>query len=59
MVESGQHYPMAAELRFNCMNNMDEYEACILGLKIAIDMNVHELLVFGDPDLLIRQVQGE
>ncbi|XP_015086872.1 uncharacterized protein LOC107029958 [Solanum pennellii] len=50
---------MAAELRFNCMNNMAEYEACILGLKIAIDMNVHDLLVFGDSDLLIHQVQGE
>ena len=30
--ESGQHYPMAAKLRFNCSNNMAEYEACILGL---------------------------
>ena len=59
MVESGKHYPMAAELRFNCMNNMDEYEACILGLKIAIYMNVYELLVIGNSDLLIHQVQGE
>ncbi|XP_069150709.1 uncharacterized protein [Solanum lycopersicum] len=31
--ESGQHYPMAAKLRFNCKNNMAEYEPCILGLK--------------------------
>ncbi|XP_015077808.1 uncharacterized protein LOC107021623 [Solanum pennellii] len=38
---------------------MAEYEACILGLKIAIDMNVHELLVIGDSDLLINQVQGD
>ena len=50
---------MAAELRFNCMNNMDEYETCILGLKIAVDMNIHELLVIGDTNLLIHQVQGE
>ncbi|XP_069155733.1 uncharacterized protein [Solanum lycopersicum] len=40
--ESGQHHPMAAKLRFNCTNNIDEYEACILGLKIAIDMNIYE-----------------
>ncbi|XP_049373960.1 uncharacterized protein LOC125839005 [Solanum verrucosum] len=26
---------------------------------MAIDMNVHELLVIGDSDLLIHQVQGE
>ncbi|XP_015169908.1 uncharacterized protein [Solanum tuberosum] len=57
--EFGQHYPMAAKLRFDCTNNMAEYEACILGLKMAIDMNVHELLVIGDSDLLIHQDQGE
>ncbi|XP_027768881.1 uncharacterized protein LOC107018637 [Solanum pennellii] len=38
---------------------MAEYEACILGLKMAIGMNVYELLVIGDSGLLIRQVQGE
>nr|XP_019066935.1 uncharacterized protein LOC101255278 [Solanum lycopersicum] len=57
--ESGQHYPMAAKLQFNCTNNMAEYEACILGLKMAVEMNVYELLVIGDSDLLIHQVQGE
>ncbi|XP_070054791.1 uncharacterized protein [Nicotiana tomentosiformis] len=31
---------------------MEEYEACILGLRLAIDMNVQELLVIGDSDLL-------
>ena len=50
---------MAAKLHFNCTNNMAEYQACILGLKMAIDMNVYELLVIGDSDLLIHQVQGE
>nr|XP_004250802.1 uncharacterized protein LOC101252140 [Solanum lycopersicum] len=43
----------------NHQDNMAEYEACILGLKMAIDMNVHELLVIGDSDLLIHQVQEE
>ena len=50
---------MAAKLQSNCTNNMAEYEACILGLKMVIDMNVYELLVIGDLDLLIHQVQGE
>nr|XP_004244870.1 uncharacterized protein LOC101246363 [Solanum lycopersicum] len=54
--QSGHHYPMAAKLRFNCTNNMAEYEACILGLKMAIEMNVYELHVIGDSDLLIHQV---
>nr|XP_010321221.1 uncharacterized protein LOC104647492 [Solanum lycopersicum] len=50
---------MAAKLRFKCTNNMAEYEACILGLKMAVDMNVYELLVIRDSDLLIHHVQGE
>ena len=59
VLESSHHYPMTAKLRFYCTNNMVEYEACILGLKMAINMNVHKLLVIGDLDLLIHQVQGE
>ncbi|XP_019242529.1 PREDICTED: uncharacterized protein LOC109222656, partial [Nicotiana attenuata] len=57
--ESGQHYPISAKLRFPCTNNMAEYEACILGLRMVVDMNIQELLVIGDSDLLIHQVQGE
>ncbi|XP_070029895.1 uncharacterized protein [Nicotiana sylvestris] len=38
---------------------MAEYEACILGLRLAIDMNVQELLVIGDSGFLVHQVLGE
>ncbi|XP_070044853.1 uncharacterized protein [Nicotiana tomentosiformis] len=38
---------------------MAEYEACILGLRLAIDINVQELPVIGDSDLLVNQVLGE
>ncbi|XP_070029276.1 uncharacterized protein [Nicotiana sylvestris] len=31
--ETGQHYPVIAQLRFYCTNNMAEYEACIMGLR--------------------------
>ncbi|XP_070048473.1 uncharacterized protein [Nicotiana tomentosiformis] len=57
--ETGQHYSVSAKLKFPCTNNMAEYEACIFGLRLAIDMNVHELLVIGDSDLLVYQVLGE
>ncbi|XP_070036195.1 uncharacterized protein [Nicotiana tomentosiformis] len=57
--ETGQHYPLSAKLKFPCTNIMAKYEACILGLKLAIDMNVQELLVIGDLDLLLHQVLGE
>ncbi|XP_070003513.1 uncharacterized protein [Nicotiana sylvestris] len=38
---------------------MAEYEACILGLNLAINMSIQELLVIGDLDLLVHQVLGE
>ncbi|XP_019253984.1 PREDICTED: uncharacterized protein LOC109232692 [Nicotiana attenuata] len=56
---TGQHYPATARLRFFCTNYMTEYEACIMGLNMAINLNVHELLVMVDLDLLIRQAQGD
>ncbi|XP_070020568.1 uncharacterized protein [Nicotiana sylvestris] len=57
--KTGQHYPVTAQLRFYCTNNMAKYEACILGLRLAIDMGVQEILVLGDSDLLVHQIQGE
>ncbi|XP_070020175.1 uncharacterized protein [Nicotiana sylvestris] len=57
--ETGHHYPITAQLRFYCTNNMAEYEACILGLRLAVDMRVQKVLVLGDADLLVYQIQGE
>ncbi|XP_070046481.1 uncharacterized protein [Nicotiana tomentosiformis] len=38
---------------------MVEYEPCILGLRLDIDMNFQEMLVIGDSDLLVHEVLGE
>ncbi|XP_016463390.1 uncharacterized protein LOC107786438 [Nicotiana tabacum] len=38
---------------------MAKYKACFLGIAMVVDMNIKELLVIGDSDLLIHQVQGE
>ena len=55
----GCHTPFAARLCFDCTNNMAEYEACILGLKAAIDLRIKFLRVYGDSALVISQVKGE
>ncbi|XP_070015122.1 uncharacterized protein [Nicotiana sylvestris] len=44
VLETGQHYPVSAKLKFLYTNNMAECEACILGLNMAVNMNVQELL---------------
>ncbi|XP_027184070.1 uncharacterized protein K02A2.6-like [Coffea eugenioides] len=51
----GKHYPGATKLQFVCTNNMAEYEACIFGLKMALEMEVKELIAFSDSDLLVHQ----
>ncbi|XP_070037059.1 uncharacterized protein [Nicotiana tomentosiformis] len=57
--ETDQHYPVYAKLRFLCTNNMAKYEACILGLRLAINMNVQELLVIGNSDLFVHQIHAD
>ncbi|XP_071905708.1 uncharacterized protein [Coffea arabica] len=49
-----KHYPGATKLQFACTNNMAEYEACIFGLKMALEMEVKELIAFSDSDLLVH-----
>ena len=56
---TGQHYLTTTRLWFFCTNNTAEYEACIMGMNMAVDQDVEELLIMGDSDLIIRQVEGE
>ena len=55
----GNHCPFATKLSFDCMNNVAEYEACVLGLQVAIDKKIKILKVYGDSALVICQLNGE
>ena len=56
---TGQHYLATAQLCFFCTNNKTESEACIIGLSMAIDFVIGQLILLGDSNLLILQAQGE
>ncbi|XP_075086248.1 uncharacterized protein LOC142168964 [Nicotiana tabacum] len=56
--ESGHCYLASAKIGFPCTKHMAEYEACIIGIRMVVDINIKELLFIGDSDLLIHQVQG-
>ncbi|XP_070040821.1 uncharacterized protein [Nicotiana tomentosiformis] len=56
---TGPHYSSTARLRFFCTNNTAEYEACIMGMNMAVDLDVEEFLIMGDSDLIILQAQYE
>jgi len=42
-----------------CPNNVAEYETIIIGLELAIKMHIEQLQVFGDSQLIIRQINGQ
>ncbi|XP_038678394.1 uncharacterized protein LOC119979838, partial [Tripterygium wilfordii] len=51
--------PFTAKLYFECTNNVAEYEACTMGIQAAIDMGIRRLQVYGDSQLVIRQLNDE
>ncbi|RDX62139.1 rnhA, partial [Mucuna pruriens] len=53
-----QCFPFSARLGFDCINNMAEYEACTMGIIMAMERQVRKLRVFGDSALVIYQLKG-
>jgi hypothetical protein len=48
---------LSFKLDFKVTNNIAEYEALVLGLNVAKDMNIQGLKVYGDDDL-IQQIKN-
>ena len=55
----GELIPFARKMTFPCTNNEAEYEACLLGLKVALEHDLRKLHVHGDAMLVISQVNGD
>ncbi|XP_062080085.1 uncharacterized protein LOC133784830 [Humulus lupulus] len=55
----GKNHTQAYKLSFDCTNNEAEYEALILGMTAALNMEVKEVVIKGDSKLVIQQVKGE
>ena len=49
----GNHCPFTTKLSFDCTNNVTEYEACVLGLQVAIEKKIKSLKVYDDSTLVI------
>eukprot|EP00261_Vitis_vinifera_P018755 XP_010648974.1 PREDICTED: uncharacterized protein LOC100853668 [Vitis vinifera] len=57
------HIPRSVRLTFSdrhpITNNIVEYEACILGLETALELGIRHMEVFGDSNLVLKQIQGD
>ncbi|KAL0416159.1 UNVERIFIED_CONTAM: Ribonuclease HI [Sesamum latifolium] len=49
----------AIKFDFNASNNEAEYEALVLGMRMAQDAGASHLLAYSDSQLIIKQVDGE
>ncbi|KAH7861387.1 hypothetical protein Vadar_025452 [Vaccinium darrowii] len=49
----------ALKLNFSALNNEAEYDALIVGLKIAKGLDIEDLVVYSDSKLVVNQVSGE
>jgi ribonuclease HI len=45
-------------MEFQTTNNIDEYEALVLGLRATKDMSIDCVEFFGDFELIINQVRN-
>ena len=55
----GDVIPKSYRIAFQCTNNIAEYEALITGLKLAVQWHIQHLQVYGDSQLVIRQVNDD
>ncbi|KAH9316988.1 hypothetical protein KI387_018757, partial [Taxus chinensis] len=52
----GEPMPLSFKLDFDCINNIVEYEALVLGLQVAYALDVKSINIFGDSQLVVNQV---
>jgi hypothetical protein len=47
------------KLNFHCTNNITEYEALMLGLKLLKKHGAKRIMIRGDSELVFKQIKGE
>ncbi|GJT79717.1 reverse transcriptase domain-containing protein [Tanacetum coccineum] len=54
----GKEYTYALRFKFEITNNEAEYEALLVGLQIAQEMEIVKVAIFLDSQLLVNQIKG-
>ena len=50
---------LVLRILFPASNNVAEYEACLHGIRLAVELGVKRLYVYGDSALVINQLNKE
>jgi ribonuclease HI len=62
-VETGDEYVILFSYRLqweiDYTNNVCEYEALVLGLEVAKKLKIEHLIVFGDAELIVKQIKKQ
>ena len=56
--EKNKHF-LSCRLEFECTNNTAEYEALVQGLRKAIELKVKNLKVYGDSEIIVKQIRNQ
>jgi ribonuclease HI len=55
----GDMLKYAIQIEFPATNNTAEYEGLVTGLRLAKELGIRRLLIWGDSQLVTKQVQKE
>lgn len=55
----GHTIPRSYRLMFPCMNNVAKYDALVISIKMAIEWKITELMVYGDSQLVVNQINND
>ena len=50
---------LSYRLEFECTNNTTKYEALVQGLRKAIELKVENLKVYGDSEIIVKQIRNQ
>ena len=59
VTSEGHVLPYSFTLMEVCSNNVAEYQALLLGLRMAVDIKQRHLQIYGDSKMVINQLLGE
>ena len=55
----GAHTSLAVKIKYKSTNNIAKYEACIIGMEVALSLGVENIDIFRDYNLIISHIRGD